>query len=115
MLANTGELQAVKSNKLNICQAAFYQAGEVEVTDDLKISLESQGMVMLKIRGDYISQLTVADPSRKLTKALLTISGTYETQGDNFITYPNPDQNTTTLIVDLPQGVYAGKSVTIDL
>jgi chondroitin AC lyase len=115
ILANTGELQAVKSNKLDICQAAFYQAGEVAITPDLKVSLESQGMVMLKMQENRITQLTVADPSRKLSKALLNVSGIYEAQGNNFVAYPKPDQNTTTLIVDLPQGVYAGKSVVIDL
>ncbi|MEM9671267.1 MAG: polysaccharide lyase family 8 super-sandwich domain-containing protein [Bacteroidota bacterium] len=115
ILANTSELQAVKSNKLDICQAAFYQAGEVEITPDLKVSLESQGMVMLQLQENRITQLSVADPSRKLRKALLTVSGIYETQGDNFVAYPNLDQNTTILIVDLPQGVYAGKSVVIDL
>ncbi|MEM8968357.1 MAG: polysaccharide lyase family 8 super-sandwich domain-containing protein, partial [Bacteroidota bacterium] len=115
IIANTGKLQAVKSNKLNICQAAFYQAGEIEVTDDLKVSLESQGMVMLQLQEDYIAQLTVADPSRKLRKVLINVSGIYDAEGSNFVAYPNSDQNTTTFIVDLPQGVYVGRSVTIDL
>ncbi len=115
IIANTSKVQAVKSNKLDICQAAFYQGGEIEITDDLKVSLESQGMVMLQLQGNRITQITVADPSRKLRKALLTVSGIYNAEGRNFVAHPNSDQNTTLLIVDLPQGVYAGKSVTIEL
>jgi chondroitin AC lyase len=115
IIANTGEIQAVKNNTLGICQVAFYQAGEVDISADVKVSMESQGMAMFKMQGNRITQLTVADPSRKLRKVMLTVSGIYDEKGNNFVTYPNPTQHNTFIIVDLPQDVYAGKSVTIEL
>jgi chondroitin AC lyase len=115
IIANTSEVQAVRNNTLGISQVAFYQAGTINVSADVKISMESQGMAMIKMQGNRIAQLTVADPSRKLNKVLLTVSGIYQAKGNNFETYPNPNRNNTFIIVDLPQEVYAGKSVTIEL
>ncbi len=115
IISNTSEVQAVKNNKLEICQIAFYRAGEVEISADVKVSMESQGMAMLKMQENRITALTVSDPSRKLNKVLLTVSGIYDGNGSNFVAYPNQNQNNTLIIVDLPQGVYAGKSVVVEL
>lgn len=115
ILANTPDLQAVKHSKLNITQLAFYKAGEVEIAKGSKISMDSQGMAMLKMQGDKLKELTVADPSRKLNKVLLTVSGIYNAKGEGFAAIPNSKQNNTLLIVELPQGVYAGKSISIKL
>lgn len=115
ILSNTDKLQAVKNNKLGISQMAFYQAGEVAVSPNLKVSMASPGMAMLKVEGNRIKELTLADPSRKLSRILLTVSGIYEAKGDHCIALPDKKQNQTLMIVDLPQGVYAGKSVRIEL
>ena len=115
ILANTPDVQAIKHNKLGQCQLAFYGAGEVEVAKGLKVGMDSQGMAMLKMRDDRIQELTVSDPSRKLSGVKVTVIGVYDVEGDHFITYPNADQNVTVISVDLPQGVYAGKSVTVRL
>ncbi len=115
ILSNTSELQAVKSNKLSICQMAFYKSGELDVSDGLNVKLESQGMVMLEMNGNRIEKMTVADPSRKLSKMLLTVSGVYDSVGADYIAYPDEDQSSTTFMINLPQGVYAGKSMVIGL
>ncbi len=49
IISNTADLQAVKSNKLGICQLAFYKAGEVEISDGFNFRMDSQGMAMLKM------------------------------------------------------------------
>jgi len=72
-------------------------------------------MVMLKMQGNRIKALTVSDPSRKLGRIMITVPGTYNVGGDNFVVLPNNALNNTLILVDLPQGVYAGKSVTINL
>jgi chondroitin AC lyase len=115
ILSNTQDLQAVKSNKLNMCQATFYKAGELKIAENFRIKLGSQGMVMLKMDGNRIKELSVADPSRKLNQILVTVSGMYESDGDNFQTFQNESKQETLILVDLPTDVYAGKSVTIDL
>ncbi len=46
---------------------------------------------------------------------LITVSGIYNVSGDGFVALPDNNQNKTYFVVDLPQDVYAGKSVTIKL
>ncbi|MEQ9218555.1 MAG: polysaccharide lyase family 8 super-sandwich domain-containing protein [Cyclobacteriaceae bacterium] len=115
IVSNTGKLQAVKHDELGVYQAAFYQSGKVEFSEDLYVKLESQGMVMLKADQGKITEISVADPSRKLNKLMLIVSGHYEVDGDGYYSYPNPKIGETLFIIDLPQGVYHGKSVTFKL
>lgn len=114
ILANTPEVQAVKNRELGVCQLAFYQAGAVEISAGAIVGMSSQGMAMLEMDGDRIKTLTLADPSRKLSKIMITLPGIYETKGEHFMAIPNAKENETMVIVDLPQGVYTGKSLTID-
>ena len=46
---------------------------------------------------------------------MLIVSGHYEVDGDGYYSYPNPKIGETLFIIDLPQGVYHGKSVTFKL
>ncbi|MGV3588380.1 MAG: polysaccharide lyase family 8 super-sandwich domain-containing protein [Adhaeribacter sp.] len=113
IIANTAALQAVKNNKSGITQMAFYQAGEAKVSDALKISLESQGMAMVKMQDNKVQELTLSDPSRKLKSVLVTLSGTHKAKGDSFTILPDAEQGSTSILVDLPEGDFAGKSVTV--
>ncbi len=113
IIANTAAIQAVKNNKSGIVQMAFYKAGEVNVANNLKLTLDSQGMAMVKMRGDKVQELTVSDPSRKLKSILVTLSGKHTAKGENFTILANSEKNNTSILVELPSGVYAGKSVTI--
>ena len=110
ILSNSTEVQAVKHKELGLCQMTFYKAGAVQVSKNLTLSLFSQGMVMIKMSEGRVQELTVADPSRKLQKLILEVSGIYSAKGDHILSYPNQDRQNTLLIIDLPQGVYAGKS-----
>ncbi len=113
ILSNTSDLQGVKNSKLGIVQLAFYKAGEVEIGNGQKVKMDSQGMAMLKMEGNKVKELTVADPSRQLSKILITLPKIYSNIGEGFICFSNNKDNNTLVIVDLPQGVYLGKSVTI--
>ena len=115
ILSNTSDLQGVIHNKLGICQLAFYKAGEVEISDGYTVKMDSQGMAMLKMNGNRIGELSVSDPSRKLTRVTLTVPGIYNTRGENFRTIPDNNKNSTLIIVELPTDVYAGSSTTIEL
>jgi len=95
ILSNTSQIQSVKHTGLGIIQIVFYEAGKVEVDKDLWVSLDSPGIVMIKIKGDNIEKISASDPSRKLGKLHMGISG----RGD--------------VVIDLPHGDYAGDSVTI--
>lgn len=115
IISNTANVQAVKNNKLAIAQIIFYGAGEVAISKEIKLKMASQGMAMLKMKDNRVKKLTLSDPSRKLSSILVTISGIYNIQSGHVLAYPNKKENQTHFIVDLPIGVYAGKSVTIDL
>ncbi|RIV20062.1 chondroitin lyase [Fibrisoma montanum] len=113
ILANTRDLQAVKHGQAGITQLAFYKAGTVDIAQGVKVGLDSQGMAMLKMQGGRLKELTVADPSRKLNRMVLSVTGLYNGKGENYRTLVDAEQNTTLFIVDLPQGVYTGKSVSL--
>lgn len=58
-------------------------------------------------------ELTVWDPSGKLSRINLTVFGLYKNDRDDVKAYPGNDQNKTLILIDLLQGVYAGKSVLV--
>ena len=66
ILSNTPEIQAVKHSGLKMCQAVFYKAGEIQVTDRIKLKCDCPGIVMLKAEGGNITQISVSDPNREL-------------------------------------------------
>ena len=115
IIANTSDLQAVSHDKSGICQVIFHKAGEIKISDGLKVRMDSPGMAMFKMQGGKVQELTISDPSRKLSRIMVTLPGNYNIKGDHFITLPTTDRNSTMIIVDLPQDVYVGKSVTVQL
>lgn len=111
ILSNTPDLQAVSHRGLGISQVAFYRAGAIEVAPGLTVRLASQGMVMLRTEDGRITSLTVADPSRQLSRMILTLSGKHTLSGEGVVTLPGTGKDETVLLIDLPQGEYVGKSV----
>lgn len=115
VLSNTSELQAVKHSGLNIYEAVFYTSGELQLTDKLRVGIESPGIVMLKMDGNELKQITVADPTHKLSKLHLWISAKTGKGDDTFTSVWNENQGISEVTIPLPQTVYAGKSITINL
>jgi chondroitin AC lyase len=115
ILANSPEIQAVKHSGLNICQAIFYTSGEIQITDNLKIGLDRPGGVLVKTNGSVVKQISVADPSRKLGRIHLTVTQKIEKRGDHFRSFWNESEGVSEIAIDLPQTVYAGKSVILEL
>jgi len=115
IISNTSSIQAVKNTKLGICQLVFYKPGQANIGDGMSVSVDSRGTAMLQMHGAKVEKLSVSDPSRKLAKITVTVPGTYTAKGKGFHARPEKDRKRTSIVVDLPQGVYAGKSVTVDL
>lgn len=115
ILSNSADIQAVVHSGLNICQAVFYTSGEIQVAENLKIGMDSPGVVMVRTDGTVVKQISVADPSRKLAKIHLTITGKFEKNGADYASSWNKEKGMTEIAVSLPRTVYAGKSVTIEL
>jgi chondroitin AC lyase len=115
ILSNTAELQGVKQTKLGIVQLAFYKSGEVEIEKGQTVKMDSQGMAMLKMDGNKVKEISVADPSRELSRILITLPYIYKMSAAGIACLPDIKNNKTMLIIDLPQGVYLGKSVSFKL
>ena len=97
VLVNNRDKQAVQDQKSGMVQALFYHGGEVKTTGGIKLSIDSPGAVMLKVINGKVKEITVADPSRSLSRIRLQISGMDD------------------LTIELPNGVYAGQSVIVEL
>jgi len=97
VLVNNRLLQAVRCENKGVVQAIFYQAGELAITEDLLLTMDSQGAVLIKLSDGVVKEITAADPSRKLSHLHLNITGI----GD--------------LSIKLPGGNYTGKSSSLEL
>lgn len=115
ILSNTPELQAVSHSGLNICEAVFYKTGEVQVTDNIKMSCDSPGIVIIKTEGQNILEISASDPNRELRKMSLSVSVKVEKKGQGYRSIWNEGKGVSEISIDLPQGHYGGKSVTINL
>ncbi len=115
ILSNTPKIQGVMNHRQGICQIAFYEAGKVDIAPGLTVSADSPGMVMLQLRDHRMVKITVADPSRKLVQLNVALSGVYQASGTEYKATPDATGNQTRFTIDLPQDVYAGKSVVIEL
>ncbi|NOR76105.1 MAG: chondroitin lyase, partial [Draconibacterium sp.] len=115
VISNTPEVQAVIHSGLKMFQAVFYKAGEVQIIENLKLRCEAPGIVIIQAQQDNGVKITVADPNRKLGKMLLSVSTKIEKRGKNFKSVWNEKEGMSEISIDLPQGNYAGSSVTINL
>lgn len=115
ILANSPEIQAAMNTSLEICQAVFYKGGTLEITENLKLASDNPGIVMLKLKNGQLTEISVADPNRELTRFNFSLSSKIEKSGENYRTVWNAGKETTNVSIDLPQDNYAGNSVTIKL
>ncbi len=114
ILANSPGIQAVRHAGLNIYQVIFYDAGSIQLSDKLELTTASPGMVMIKTEGGRIKGITASDPTRKLDKLHLSITSRIRKAGKVYSAVWNRESGAADVTINLPQGVHAGKSVTID-
>lgn len=115
VISNTADLQAVKNLTMNMVEAIFYKSGEIQLTPVIKVGIDSPGLVMVSSEGQSLKSISVSDPSRSLKRIHLTCSSRIDKMGTDFNAVWNEQKKITEISIDLPQGVYAGGSVTINL
>lgn len=113
ILANTADIQAVRHNILNVCQIVFFRAGEIQVTPGMNIRMDSPGLIMVRMEGKNIKEISVSDPSRSLGRIHFSASVRIDKRGNDYKAVWDEAKGLTEISVDLPQGVYAGQSVTV--
>jgi len=67
------------------------------------------------MKGENVTKISVADPNRELGKFHLSFSSKSEKSGNNFSAIWNKREGMTNVSVVMPQDVYSGDSVTIEL
>jgi len=115
ILKNTPELQAVQNKKLNITEAVFYKAGEIQINESLKLISNNPGIVLVKTNGSKITEISVMDPNRELSKYNLSVSAHIDKKAGDFTSMWNEKEGVSNVLISLPQGNYTGKSITIKL
>jgi chondroitin AC lyase len=115
IVSNTPALQAVWHRDLKILQAVFYKNGEISLSSGLKINMEGPGIVMIKTEDKSVGEISVADPLRKLSKIRFSINRKLTVDADNVHAVWNEVEGISEIVVELPQGIFAGKSVTVYL
>lgn len=115
ILANSKELQAVHHPGLEQTQAVFYASGSLSMIDGSTVRVDQPGILLINLDGKSIQSLTVADPLRSRENFIIHVPGRYEGTSNQVKAAWDSSKNTTQLTITLPQGVYAGKSVTVDL
>jgi len=99
IIVNNRLLQAVKSEKSGLVLAIFYKAGELVISEYLKISIDSPAALILKTEKGVVREISAADPTRAMSKLHLSIT---DREGEQELT------------IQLPTGDFAGQSVTVD-
>ncbi|SFS31720.1 chondroitin AC lyase [Porphyromonadaceae bacterium NLAE-zl-C104] len=114
ILVNTPYVQAVRHTGTDICQAVFYKGGEVNIGDNLTLSSDNPGIVMVKMKNGAITKISVSDPNRELTRFNLFVSVRIEGGGDNWHAVWHAAKGGSHIVIELPYGNYAGDSVTVE-
>jgi len=115
ILSNTPSLQAVRHTGLKLHYAVFYKAGEIQLSENTKLVCDQPGMVMVKMNGSQITEISMADPNRELWKFHLSVSGKQERKSGDFTAVWNEKSGMTDISAELPKEVYAGQSITIKI
>lgn len=109
ILSNTKSIQAVYHNQLNITQIHFYEAGTLQLADSTTLTVDQPCAVMI-IEKDSVIEISVGNPlCESKNPELITLQFSKFLKGDQVET----DRKTSTLLIELPQGDDAGKSVVI--
>ncbi len=96
VLSNTPQIQAVTHHKLQITGIAFHEAGSFPLNDNFIIKVNRPCLVLI---SHAKNEVTVSDPTAGVKKLKITM--------------PGKDGKPKTETLQLPDGEFAGKSVTI--
>ena len=110
ILKNDTTMQAVVKNDASLGGVIFYKAEKIRLFNGIEV--DKPCIVMMK-KEKGILRLSLSDPTQKLEKIRLTLDGKFR------ISDPacnlKAEQGKTILLVSLPKGGEAGKTVTLNL
>ena len=114
ILSNTASLQAVWNRPLAMTQVVFYQPGTLKISNGLTLSAKDPCIVMIRMSGNKIAEITAADPAEKLSSLRLEVSARLDKTGKGFIATWDQARRVSAIDVELPAAGMAGSSVRMD-
>ena len=114
ILSNTAEIQAVQHKGLKRTEIVFYKEGSIKLSKDLTVTAGSPCMVMVKTNGEKIEELSVSDPTRKLTSLQLSMNTKIDGKGEYWHATWNKEKKLSIIQIDLPKEGYAGQTVVLN-
>jgi chondroitin AC lyase len=111
ILANSSEIQAVQSRELNISEVVFYQPGNIKLGNNVILATGSPCVVMVKLKGRTINEISVSDPTEKLSSIQLSVNVPVKASGTDWHSVWNKEKKESTISIDLPGAEKAGKTV----
>jgi len=107
ILANSPQLQAVRHENLNIAAMAFYETGSVNIRQDLTVGVSTPCLVLVREMPENMT-ISVSNPTNE--EAAVIVEVTKRLQGEGVETAEG--QIGSRITFNLPNGIYAGRSVT---
>jgi chondroitin AC lyase len=111
ILANSAEMQAVQNDELNIAEIVFYKPGSIQLGNKIVLSTGSPCIVMIKLKEKTIEEISVSEPTQKLSSLWLSVNVAGISSGNNWKSEWNKDQKTSVITIALPKAEQAGKTV----
>ena len=112
IITNTENLQAVKAKDKNLTGIVFYKSGACQISPVHTISTDKPCIVLLNSHSGKES-VCISDPTQLQTEIKLTVTGKTSFKSGGEITF-DPAKNLTTILVHMPQGGEAGKTVCVN-
>jgi chondroitin AC lyase len=114
ILVNSPEVQAVQNKELNISEVVFYQPGNIKLGNNIILASNNPCIVMIKLKGRTINEISVSDPTEKLSSLQLSANVPITGSGNNWHSGWNQEKKESMISIDLPQAEMAGKTVVIE-
>lgn len=97
IIANNAKIQAVRNDKEGIAYCVFYQGGDVKLTNQISLSVDTPCMLMIQYDANgKVQKMYASDPTQGQKRLYLALNGR-------------------DLKVEIPQEQFAGKSVSVNL
>lgn len=111
IISNTPELQAVQ--ELELTEIVFYKPGKITLKKNIELTAKNACIVMVKLKGNVVSEFCVADPTQKLTSLGFELNAPFDLPIPKGRSSWNAEKKLSDIIIQLPADGYAGQSVVL--
>lgn len=108
ILENSGKIQSVQDTRTNLATAVFHQPGSLEISRNLRLSVNSKCLVLIRDEGNAF-KIAAANPEPMDSPLIIELN--IPLKGENCEW--DESAKITKIQFDLPTGDYTGKSVVI--